>query len=781
MSEHNPTRKVEITTQPTKMPKATSSKGATSTVRLISDSEETGCSEYDTNPQHLGSDNVNPVPNGPAFANSGDTQPNPVNRLNPIITNGEPSTNIPVKQKDPSRKRRSQSESSEGSPRSKSLQETDVSFMWSQTNGHAVSEIAVNGHTSPLSPDVFYSSSHPSPRTTDDMNGYISANSHLLAYLDINRESSSDHPANHENREHNELSLGESNANNHQDINQDDSLYDKIDEGIALAAELEYIPIQTKLSTSSEDQGDFIETDISLQQFNSYTSSQESSCENLPNLVHASCQEHHNNNKSECYPHLLHNCESCDKNLTGAIANISEGNSYEPCRSKACISPGNSSNSRPVGYNMSAAIPQDAASSQDQQQQPSWSRNNPAPHHANHSSSSSYLSPDMDIEFMDFDIDPGLVNSDSQQDSLSTDPGCWNNEGPPRSQERTSSHESKIENCFCCGCCDKLSDKFSNHSSHFKPQTGSKSSPMISCCRNHRKERLNDPMQQVHTEANEGESSDTGHSDEPGQGIRNALAWNEEDRNNLASNSAADFSPDQQLPDLVPITNNLDVVFSHGWTSSDVEAEHYNVSRQTSTSNFDQDENSFQDFHDGSDWTKSSEEMNDALQVVNRRLSSSCNLCEGNEELPCGALLKHDQLENLAFCADVYDPQEADDEEDEGTPPPIPNKRPPLNRRLELLEAHNQNLEQSMRHEDCPPCAPIRHSNSENEELAGAVGGADYRPGATNFNDDESPGSAIRLLEYQFVSDDIEFNRRYAVMLFTTIVTQYININFKIL
>ncbi len=269
-------------------------------------------------------------------------------------------------------------------------------------------------------------------------------------------------------------------------------------------------------------------------------------------------------------------------------------------------------------------------------------------------------------------------------------------------------------------------------------------------------------MQQVPIDSNESDSSHRGHSNQPGQGtsISNAMPWHEVERNNLAPSSAADVSPDQQLPDLVPITNNLDAVFSREWTSSDVDEEHYNVSRQTSTSNFDQDENSFQDFHDGGNWTKSSDELNDALEVVNRRLSSSCNLCEGNEELPCGALMKNDQLENFAFCAEVYDPQEADDEEDEGTPPPIPNKRPPLNRRLELLEAHNQNLEQSMRHEDCPPCAPIRHSNSENEELAGAVGGADYRPGATNFNDDESPGSAIRLLEYQFVSDDIEFHSR---------------------
>ena len=91
-----------------------------------------------------------------------------------------------------------------------------------------------------------------------------------------------------------------------------------------------------------------------------------------------------------------------------------------------------------------------------------------------------------------------------------------------------------------------------------------------------------------------------------------------------------------------------------------------------------------------------------------------------------------------------------------GTPPPIPNPRPPLNRRLELLEAHNQNLEQNL----LPFTGPSSSVNSENQVLDGAVGGPDFRPGATNFGDDELPSRALHLLEYQFQSDNMDFNSR---------------------
>lgn len=229
-----------------------------------------------------------------------------------------------VASRDNWKKRRSQSEGSEGSPRSKNLHESDVRFMWTQANGHSVPVVS---DTSPVSPEVFYSPTHD-PTTGDDMNGYASANAHMLALLEINgdrgrgtsaagsdenvghsenlnsylpdnhlyQDASGNQGHSHSNAISHSNSIQHDNTtltshgyrnplNNHSNNThahsndchenggggsfEDESQSDKIDEGIALAAELEFMPLHgatsNKLSTSSEDQGDFIETDISLQ------------------------------------------------------------------------------------------------------------------------------------------------------------------------------------------------------------------------------------------------------------------------------------------------------------------------------------------------------------------------------------------------------------------------------------------------------------------------------------------------------------------------------------
>ena len=536
--------------------------------------------------------------------------------------------------KDEIRKRRSQSESSDGSPRSKNLQESDVGFMWTQTNGHhAVPEPDPN----PSSPDVFYSSVHEIQTQTDDMNGYVNANAHMLAYLELNGESP--RVASPENilLPDNMNGLA-SNGNQHEEI-EDDLQSDKIDEGIALTAELEFIPLATtKLSTSSEDQGDFIETDISLQQlgFSSYASSRGSSCNDLPNLVQALDRgEHHNHNNNvtkdngDCDKAQQHKCRSCERNqkvLGHGAYNLTlssqyDGNSEDrgsnikpqslaPCSS---VRHSNGAFSLPTDCRN---VPQGALD--DHETHTMWRNiSQPPPLQrysstTNRSSTSSFLSPDLDIEFMDLDFEPGLVNSDSQQEFSQSESttvalpfnnhlGSSSNHGAER--DRFNDNGENIDNCFCYGC-DKISDKFSNHSSHFKSCSGANANPLISCCRHRDHHHRNGGIGNTDSERGNFVKENVPKCKNCDE--QRVQTDSFELRNNISGDSngsdllegAVGF-PGATSSQWHSVPNNLDMVgSSRDWNVLPESAEapaHFNVSRQTSTSNFNQDENNFQD------------------------------------------------------------------------------------------------------------------------------------------------------------------------------------------
>ena len=539
------------------------------------------------------------------------------------------------------RERRSQSESSDGSPRSKSLQESDIGFMWTQTNGH---HVLPDPEPIPLSPDVFYSSAHKVERPTDDMNGYVNANSHMLAYLELNRESN--RTASPENLN---IVLPDNvngvapNGNENGEI-EDDLQSDKIDEGIALTAELEFIPLATtKLSTSSEDQGDFIETDISLQQlgFSSYTSSRGSSCNDLPNLVQASAREHHihnnnvtkDNDVSDKVRQLQHKCESCERNQQASASgafNLTPSGQHEDCcnhgtniksQSQAPFGGFRHSNGPFSLQTDNRSAPQSTLYEHDTHamwrnisQPPPLQRN---PSTTNRSSTSSFYSPDKDIEFMDLDFEPGLVNSDSKQEfqqsesgAIATWPALENNHFGSSSDHgaergKFSDNDENTDNCFCYGC-DKISDKFSNHSSHFKSCSSAKGNPLISCCRHRGHHHVNGGRDNANSESSNSVKQNVPkckNCDE--QRVHRdtfELRNNINDGNNaleLSEGAIGFSSTNNSQSHSVP--NNLDMVGSNReWNvlpeSASETPAHYNVSRQTSTSNFNQDENNFQDY-----------------------------------------------------------------------------------------------------------------------------------------------------------------------------------------
>ena len=559
--------------------------------------------------------------------------------------NGEANTEAGCDKeiKDVRKKRRSQSDTSDGSPRSKNLQESDVGFMWTQANGyHSITEF----DTTQLSPDVFYASAQNAGKSTDDMNGYVNANAHMLAYLELNGDTVAVSDADSvDPRIPENINGFVPNGNEDRDI-EDELQSDKVDEGIALAAELEFIPpATTKLSTSSEDQGDFIETDISVQQmgFSSYASSQGSSCNDLPNLVQASnFGEHHNHNNNvtkdnqitEETHHQHYKCESCERNqhlnATGTFNfNSSQSNDcYKYSKSHGTgIKP--KLQTPPTGSNPIGAFQSNGKSEahtvleMQETLHSMWhniSQPVPQQRHAsttNRSSTSSFYSPDMDIEFMDLDFEPSLVNSDLQQEFQPSETTVWshaNDVSTPGNQpgsslqngadnDRFSDNDDNIDdNCFCYGC-DKISDKFSNHSSHFKSSSGAKTNPLISCCRHgnfHTYRQSNDGDQissSLIRNNPECKNCDEHIINREKTEPRNIVS-DERDNAEVAEGAVGFTNTTSGQSHSVP--NNLDMVgSSQDWNvlpSGSSDAAHYNVLRQTSTSNFDQDENKFQDY-----------------------------------------------------------------------------------------------------------------------------------------------------------------------------------------
>ena len=558
------------------------------------------------------------------------------------IMNGDANTDAGSdgEMKDVRKKRRSQSDTSDGSPRSKNLQESDVGFMWTQANGyHNITEF----DTTQLSPDVFYSSAQDAGRSADDMNGYVNENAHMLAYLELNGDTAAGSDAESINPHVAENINGFApNGNENQEI-EDELQSDKVDEGIALAAELEFIPpATTKLSTSSEDQGDFIETDISVQQmgFSSYASSRGSSCNDLPNLVQASdLAEYHNHNNNvtkdnqvaEETHHQHYKCESCERNqhvnATGAF-------NFDSSQSNDCYKYSKnygtqikhklqapSTGNNPTGaFSFQSSGRSEVHTAREMQEtlHSMWhniSQPVPQQRHAsttNRSITSSFYSPDMDIEFMDLDFEPSLVNSDSQQEFQTSEtandvavpgnqPGSSLQHGADN--DRFSDNDDNIDdNCFCYGC-DKISDKFSNHSSHFKSSSGTKANPLISCCR-HSNFHLNGQSSDGDETSNslirsnpECKNCDEQIINRERTEPRNIIS--DESTNAEGVEGAVGFtSSTSGQSHSVP--NNLDMVgSSQDWNvlpSGSSDAAHYNVLRQTSTSNFDQDENKFQDY-----------------------------------------------------------------------------------------------------------------------------------------------------------------------------------------
>ncbi len=280
--------------------------------------------------------------------------------------------------------------------------------------------------------------------------------------------------------------------------------------------------------------------------FSSYASSRDSSCSDLPNLLqqqqdllgdHEPINHHHNNNDA-CGEKRHNYCESCDRDQAhfgetkppgqkpGAVgpSGVETHQNHGPSNGGFVrADAGGNKPSLSLPLRLQSVAPSAGAeagtvtSSQDKitpASHTTWYSNlgngaaaplrtrNSTTSVTRGSSTSSYLSPDLDIEFMDLDFEPGLSNSDSHQDfPLSSahnithaydSPVTW---PCPDANNRPLRHDSDDddgienddngENCFC----DSLSDKFSQ-SCHFRSGasrapgggTGTVPSHLVSSC-----------------------------------------------------------------------------------------------------------------------------------------------------------------------------------------------------------------------------------------------------------------------------------------------------------
>ena len=341
----------------------------------------------------------------------------------------------------------------------------------------------------------------------------------------------------------------------------------------------------TRLSSSSEDLGDFIETDISLTPKFGTSSCGNSCASSLEDVRHSDVhdegvdisaanvglstwvRDHH-----EHWRHMAQQqaslsccdgsqCTSCTK-LLAARSNNGEY-TVAPCEPPeeafilAPTSPGPSSSSSGSVDHLRSDGPREATTSE----------------------SSSYFSPDVDIEFIDLDIDcPGPASTDSlsKEDSDSGDVDL-----PAPASTSTDDQDSQPDPPQSAGWCEVLPGSSSSHchsETHSRSNLGTLSCEQVSfsCdgynCRHHGCPESQSSSRRASLGSPSSEDSDVfteGPSPDPRFPRRSV------------------HSPQCQSS-----ANDLDLDCT-AKLSSDVKL--FNVSRQTSTSNFDQDENSFQE------------------------------------------------------------------------------------------------------------------------------------------------------------------------------------------
>lgn len=614
----------------------------------------------------------------------------------------------------------------------------------------------------------------PMQNASNDMEGYFQDNAGMLAQLDMARQ-------NHVQEK-----------DSSEDSGKDDEEDDDDDEDEVEGARALVLPVRTNLSTSYEDQGDFIETDISLQQLggSSYANSCESSTEDLPRTINVDCPacaanfvvrrghwhyNHHGNGSLENNSLLPHH-HSCNRG-------ICDGREADRPHSIASLNQDTEHiHSEVFQYlrhdNRSGTNQENSTSSSHEQKGQEADGGTAASH------SSSHYSPELDIEYMDFDLDASQLHSIDSSNSSSSQlqmgppvmpipsaaAGAQCNDGAVANRDRNSDSSlnqrrdsgvdeeqtSEPTRCYCgtanisfsssstsaSNCCNSSSRTYTSHvllgEGHNLLEgavglyNGTGARP-----------RVPHHSNTLHTHANslERTSSDEG---------------------------AADMDQDV---DLLHEPNNLDLEGPGSSHVSDHE-DLLNVSRQTSTSNFDQDENSFQGDDENEEIT-----MDSADDAHENRCSGACGGDEdkdGNSDSVYDIFLHnvktglYSRFENNNYKHTVkpYRKAKLQSDLDLATPNRVDS--------LEHSPRRGVLVSQANVSEDDAVAGP----SSSNDDLAGAGGAAHSGIRPTNWpegsaspsrsrnsntwpqcSDDESPVSALRLLEYEF-TDEVDWRRQ---------------------
>ena len=511
---------------------------------------------------------------------------------------------------------------------------------WPAVNGYGRSESIHNG----LGPG-------------DDMENYFNANAHMLAYLDLQEGEEGGHRGggrrNTPPPEDRQRSSSEGNHDTHSLLGYRNGYGS--DDGIVLNGSLSgsrsheglSITSRVKLSTSSEEQGDFIETDISLPPPESGdNSTRSSSDEDLHQITARSMHERRERSHSAGY-------DSAERPQEGPKLLPPSGGAPHP--STVCdYKNGSTEASRPASFGVANRLctcsvvsysrrrplaPSNQSSSDlDADEGVGGMKASPIEPSPNESDggapcgitvtsdSSSYFSPE-DVDFMDFDMATPSDNVGELEIGANISHPEVEHSEPHHEHYREeaalpSSSRSTGDTCDECGKLDQQCLCASLRACKrllegANAQQHATSEQVIADGSSNRKRlcNVNSRVENVHGCAccTESAGRDSGSGS---QEHLDTLSCDEQDEGDALGdgplplpqrtcacvyqqqNACRCHVCNQQSHDrdaFCEDTNNLDVEVFSAAPSSDYEDELFNVSRQTSTSNFDQDENAYQD------------------------------------------------------------------------------------------------------------------------------------------------------------------------------------------